>query len=80
MSSDKIYKIICKTENYPNPPLVRELTSGDSIVIMDGDNIVCPGDRYKDYPAVISQVIYEPKKWWEFWKKKKQLGFVVAWE
>ena len=79
MSSDKIYKIVCKAKDYPNIQ-VRELTSGDSFVIMDRDNIVRPGDRYEDYPATISQILYEPRKWWEFWKKKKQLGFIVMWE
>lgn len=38
------------------------------------------GGRYKDYPAFISRIIYEPKKWWQFWKRKKQIGYEVTWK
>lgn len=54
------------------------LQTGDSIFIASSDPVKV-GDQYDDYVAIISQVYYEPKRWWEFWKKKKQLGYRVEW-
>lgn len=35
------------------------------------------GDKYKDFNAIISGIDYEPKSWWQFWKKKKILGYRI---
>ena len=34
------------------------------------------GDFYEKYNAYIERIIYFPKKWWQFWKKKKVIGVV----
>ena len=79
-----MYKIVVKAEEYHgrlDDNLVRAvpLQTGDSIFIASS-NPVNVGDQYKGYAAIIAEVYYEPKKWWEFWKKKKQLGYRVEWE
>ncbi len=72
-----IYKLTCK----PNAtPKFHKLSSGDAFVIRDEINPVKVGEQYKEYPAFISSIVYAPKRWWQFWKKKKQLGYVVKWK
>lgn len=78
---DGIYKVVCRAEDYPSTqPRFYKLSSGDSFVLMDRENIVKPGDEYKNYPAFVTRVIYEPRKWWQFWKRKRQLGYVIQWK
>lgn len=79
-----MYKTVVKAEDFHgdfDDKTVRAvpLQTGDSIFIASS-NPVKVGDKYDDYPAIIAQVYYEPKRWWEFWKKKKQLGYRVEWE
>ena len=79
-----MYKAVIKAEDYNSQfddNLVRTvpLQTGDSIFIAL-ENPVNVGDQYEDYDAIIAEVYYESKKWWEFWKKKKQLGYRVEWE
>lgn len=54
------------------------IQSGDEFVVQDPSPVTI-GDKYMDWPTKIVEVIYEPKKWWQFWKKKKQLGYIVLW-
>ena len=58
---------------------VSLLHRGDSFAVVKTLEPVKVGDQYRDYPAVITEIIYEPKKWWQFWKKPKQLGYIVEW-
>lgn len=77
---NKVYKVELRAEDYLTGVVhARELTSGDELYIGDKDNIVKVGDKFKDYTAVIAAVYYEPKKWWQFWKRKKQVGYRVRW-
>ena len=79
-SGDAIYKQVIKAADYPDDNKVLiPLSSGDTIVIHDTKPVKI-GDKYKKYPAKIHHIFYEPKKWWQFWKKKKQLGYIVKWE
>ena len=56
---------------------VALISSGDVLRIgYDGDTYKL-GDKYKDFNAIISLVYYEPKSWWQFWKKKKILGYRI---
>lgn len=74
------YKVKIKAEDYPTGAIrVYKCTSGDELYIDDKENIVKVGDKFRDYPAVIAEVYYEPKKWWQFWKRKKQVGYRVRW-
>ena len=79
-----MYKAVVKAEDYHDrldDNLIRAvpLQTGDSIFIASSDPVNV-GDQYGDYAATIVEVYYEPKRWWEFWKKKKQLGYRVEWE
>ena len=75
-----IYKATTKANEYPNNKVhVQPLKSGDVIFIFSHESVKI-GDRYKNYTAFISRIIYEPKKWWQFWKRKKQLGYEVTWK
>lgn len=75
---DKIYKVIAKAEDYPNGARVCALHKGDCIYFV-GNHDVKVGDKYKDYPAIVSRIDYKPKKWWQFWKKKEMIGYQVMW-
>ena len=56
---------------------VALISSGDVVWIgYDGDTYKL-GDKYKDFNAIISGVYYESKSWWQFWKKKKILGYRI---
>lgn len=79
-----MYKAVVKAEDYhgrldDNLSRAIPLQTGDSIFIASS-NPVNVGDQYEDYAAIIAEVYYEPKKWWQFWKEKKQLGYRVEWE
>ena len=48
------------------------------------DEFVCPmgitlplRNSYGGARSRISKILYESKKWWQFWKKKKQIGYQV---
>ena len=72
------YKVEIKAGDYPNRARVVSLSTGDTFYIMS-DTPVKIGDQYKNQNAIISQITYMPKKWWRFWEKKKQIGFMVKW-
>lgn len=74
------YKIVSKASDYPaNISHAYPLQSGDTIVIQDVTPVKV-GDKYKNFHARVIQIFYKPKKWWQFWKKKEQLGYMVEWE
>jgi len=78
--SGVVYKAEFKADEYPNGTIrVRELTSGDVIYVSNTGKDVKLGDKFMNYPAVVSEIYYEPKKWWQFWKPKKQIGYSVKW-
>lgn len=75
-----IYKVEFKADSYPNGELIgHKLSSGDVLFISDTDCVFKLGDRYKDFPATVSEICYAPKKWWQFWKPKKQIGCIIRW-
>ena len=51
---------------------------GDRIFLYS-DEEVKVSETYKNYPAIVTKIVYSPKKWWQFWKKKKQVGFQILW-
>lgn len=75
---NKIYKDITEAEGYPNGTRVCALHKGDCIYFV-GNHDVKVGDKYEDYPAIVSRIDYKPKKWWQFWKKKEMVGYQVMW-
>lgn len=76
----EVYQVTIKAEDYPdaNPRVIE--AHNVSIYIAVKNNETFPytvGDKYKDYNAVVEEIIYTPKKWWEFWKHKKVLSAVI---
>ena len=77
---ETMYESVTKVNEYPNNKVrVQPLQSGYVIYISSQEPVKI-GEQYKDYPAFISRIIYEPKKWWQFWKRKKQIGYEVTWK
>lgn len=74
----EIYKVVIKPEEYPNGVMVYALKKGDCIYFV-GNHDVKIGEKYKDHPAIVSQIVYKPKKWWQFLKKKEMIGYQVMW-
>lgn len=71
-----ILKITIDKENLS--PRVTPLHSGDVIFIKSKEPVAI-GDKYKNYPARVSKVFYKPRQWWQFFKKKEQIGFTLKW-
>ena len=76
----EFYQVTAKASDYPNLPKIYKTESGFNIFIRVRDNEPFSyklGDKYKDYPAFVERIIYSPKKWWQFWKKKKIIGAIL---
>lgn len=74
-----IYKVVIKAEDYPySQPKVITLQKGDTVFISDKYEGKV-GDKYKNYPAIVSHIYYTPRKWYQFWKKKEPFGIQVTW-
>ena len=72
--NDDIFKQVFDNTNVRAQPL----ESGDTFYIFSSEPVKI-GNKFKDYPATILNVFYNPKKWWQFWKRKKQIGYIVQW-
>ena len=75
---NEICKFVTKIEGYSNGVRAYRVKKGDCIYFV-GNYDVKVGDKYKDYPAVVSHIDYKSKKWWQFWKKKEMIGYQVMW-
>ena len=75
---NEICKFVTKTEDYSNGARAYPMKKGDCIYIIGNHNVKV-GDKYEDYPAIVSRIDYKPKKWWQFWKKKEMIGYQVMW-
>ena len=75
---NEIYKVVTKPEDYPNYARVVKLDKGDSFYLVGSRNVKT-GDKYEDYPAIVSRIDYKPKKWWQLWKKKEMIGCQILW-
>lgn len=74
--SDRIYQLT----KYPDGKIkTHKLDSGDVLYIPNTNKDVRVGDKFMDYSAVVIKICYAPKKWWQFWKTKKQIGCYVRW-
>lgn len=75
---NEFYKVVNKAEDYPNCARVVKLQKGDGFYL-GGSRNVKVGDKYEDYPAIVSRIDYKHKKWWQFWKKKEMIGCQILW-
>lgn len=76
----EFYQVTIKASDYPTLPKIYKAESGTTIFIRVRDNETFSykfGDDYKDYPALVDRIIYSPKKWWQFWEKKKVIGVIL---
>ena len=73
------YKIEIKAEDYPGKHIrAVPLSTGDVLYIKDKSPVKV-GDIYNDDKRfVISEIYHTPRKWFEFWKKKEQVGYKVS--
>lgn len=79
-SGVEFFKTTIKAGDYPTSNVrAIPLSKGDTLYIMSEISVRL-GDYYKDTNGVITQILYEPKKWWKFWIKKKQIGYMVQWQ
>ncbi len=59
---------------------VHELRNGDKIIVsrQTVKDKLRIGDRWKQYPYMTCvSNIYEPHRWWQFWKWRKIVGYAV---
>lgn len=73
------YNVVTKVKYY-HDGVVRavKLNKGDVFYLVGSRNVKV-GDKYEDYPAIVSRIDYKPKKWWQFWKKKEMIGCRILW-
>jgi hypothetical protein len=73
----EFYKVVTYAKDYPTTPVrLMRCQSGDTLFIRSEEKVTI-GDKYKDSQFVVSEIIFKPKKWWQLWKKKRQLGYIV---
>ena len=56
-----------------------KLCAGDTFTISNrqGENFK-PGQKYLGFDnLMVYRIIYAPKKWWQFWKRRKVIGYIV---
>ena len=58
---------------------ISSLERGDEFYISYKGIRFKSGQKYYDYPAIISKVIYKPKPWYLFWKQKEIYGYFIQW-
>ena len=75
----EIKKIVMRAEDYPGQGRVMKLEPGDGFYISYKGVRFKPGQKYYDYPAIVSEVVYKPKPWYLFWKKKEIYGYFIRW-
>lgn len=69
------YTMTC---DYPGALRCVTLKSGDEVYIKS--RTAPPlGSKWRDRNAIVIKIDYAPKKWWQFWKKKTVLGYVIRW-
>lgn len=60
-------------------PTFRKVNKGDEIYIKNDGKSPKIGDQYEDYHAIVTKLDYTPKKWYQFWRSRKLIGYVVTW-
>lgn len=63
----KFYKVVTYAKDYPTTlvRLMRCQSGGVTLFICSAEEVSI-GDKYKDSQFAISEIIFKPKKWWQF--------------
>ena len=76
----EIYKVVLKAEDYLNENVrMVKLQPGDEFYVSYKGIKYKLGQMHLDYPAYIKQIVYKPRPWYFFWKKKEILGYFLRW-
>lgn len=65
---------------FPNHALRHKvLLYGDRFITLhQNGKIYKVGSKYKDADNfIVAKVIYDDRKWWQFWKKRKVFGYII---
>lgn len=77
-------KMVFEADSYPNYVQAVPLQQGETIWMRATSND--PAYRVGDLYQVgscrfdVSQIYYEPRRWWQFWKKKRPLGYLLRYQ
>lgn len=56
-----------------------KLSKGDSVSVLHTDKSYSIGDQYDGFKnLIVTKILYKPKKWWQFWKRKHIIGYEVT--
>lgn len=79
MNMNEIFKMVYNADAYPNQAVkAMSLQKGDEFFITHTNEALVPGQKYKSYDGlVVKQVVLKPKPWWQFWKRREVLGYVI---
>ena len=75
----ELKKVVMKAEDYPHRARIMKLSPGDEFYISYKGIRLKAGQKYYDDPAIVSRVVYKPKPWYLFWKRKEIYGYFIRW-
>ena len=84
--NDNFKVLEISADDYPSSNIsrVRPMHNGDVLYVLPNKNdpVFSVGDVYPKYNNhfVIHKAFYEPKHWWQFWKKKVPIGYVIMYK
>lgn len=77
----ELRKLVYEADSYPNSVQAVLLQKGDTMwVRATSDNPVYQvGDGYQvgNQRFEVSRIYYPPRHWWQFWEKKKPVGYLL---
>lgn len=62
------FKVLIKKQNLNPNKEIHYIISNQPVTV---------GQKY-GCNMYVSEILYKPKKWWMFWKKKEQIGFHIS--
>lgn len=76
--------MVYEADSYPNDVQAVPLRRGDTILMRatPNDPAYQVGDLYQvgSYRFDVDRIYYEPRRWWQFWKKKRALGYLLRYQ
>ena len=73
----ELFHLVC----FPNgDSFTRHIKPGDRVALIGNP----PGKIGTKHPELIggtiSEILYAPRPWWAFWRRRKPVGYYVQWE